>query len=108
MDTFLQSLERQLGLANESFTEYAIERLGVCLTSISSVRNVFSDALEGGSDDTMELFESMLSELQEILAHLLLVWREYEEKITSGTHETQCSTGLLSCTVVEEEGQVLS
>ncbi len=96
LGTFLQSLERQLGLANKSFTEYAIERLSVCLTSVSYVRNVFSVELEGGSDDTtLKQFESMCSELHEILSHLLLVWREYEENITCDTHETQYRAPIL-------------
>ena len=37
LSAFLRDLNRQAGTANESYCEYAVERLEICLQSVSSL-----------------------------------------------------------------------
>ncbi len=39
MDQFLMALERNKDTSNESYAEYAVERLGVCITCVSRLRH---------------------------------------------------------------------
>ena len=45
--SFLASLERQYGIANDAYAEYAVHRISLCLSSLSLIKSVFSEALEG-------------------------------------------------------------
>ena len=49
---FLQTLERQYGIANQEFTEYAVNRLTVCLRGVSSFCSTIAEAGEEVSDVT--------------------------------------------------------
>ena len=78
---FLGSLERQYGIANQSFTEYAVDRLTISVRNVSRLCSVIDEA-EG---DTSELSDciSNLHELHGILLSLFALWQRYEETIES-------------------------
>lgn len=82
---FLNNLEQQLGFASESYTEYAIERLSMCITNVSRIKEVLNQSLEtspNGSDAVcIESYNQMCGELVHILSSLLLIWKEYESNI---------------------------
>ena len=44
---FLESLSRQYGTANERYSHYAVERLGICIQSMSRVREQLHEAATG-------------------------------------------------------------
>ena len=41
MESFVRELSRQAGVSNESYCEYAVERLETCIRSLSSLVNLF-------------------------------------------------------------------
>ena len=71
--TFLISCGRQYGLANESYSEYVIERLSVTLQGV----NAISTLIRRADNPTLREKESSLTELVADLEICLRVWREY-------------------------------
>ena len=80
---FLQTLERQYGIANQEFTEYAVNRLTVCLRGVSSFCSTIAEAGEEVSDVT-EYF-SDLQVLRSVLNSLIILWERYEETLESAS-----------------------
>ena len=45
LSRFLGSLERQYGIANESFSEYAVTRLAMCHRNVANLHSIVVDEL---------------------------------------------------------------
>ena len=48
VEQFVGSLDRHDGFANEAFTEYAIERLEVCIVGVTRLKDMCFNLLFGG------------------------------------------------------------
>ena len=81
LSDFLVALERQYGLANQAFVEYAVNRLTVSLRNVSRICFVVNDTDEGTSD--LSYCISDLHRLNNILSSLLSRWQTYEESTES-------------------------
>ena len=79
MSDFLGSLERQYGIANQPFAEYAVDRLAVSVQNVSHLCSVVDEA------ETLELarITDGLHQLNAILSSLLNLWQSYEESTAS-------------------------
>ena len=78
---FLLSCERQYGTANEQYTEYVVDRLGVCVRNVSALAERIEDAMR--TDTNAEVLQTLLtslSELGQILSSLLEVWQQYQSE----------------------------
>ncbi len=67
---FLGHLEQQLGYASEAYTEYAIERLSMCVTNVQRIQEVLCRYLEDNTgnkdadiDAVVETYDQMCDEL---------------------------------------------
>ena len=61
--SFLHSLERY---ASESFTEYAVERIRMCISNVTRIEQVLSHAIENSSsssDPVIERYDALCAEL---------------------------------------------
>ena len=78
---FLLSLERQYGLANDSFAEYAVSRLTLCIRGVSFMCSVISEEEENASG-----LEECLSHLNAVcgaFTSLLDLWQRYDDTLES-------------------------
>ena len=98
--SFLQHLEQQLGYASEAYTEYAIERLSMCITNVTEIKEVFSCSLEASADldsdadSCIQSYDLMCDELLDILSSLLSIWKDYERNIRITSQEAIYSAPL--------------
>ena len=58
----VNTLDRQLGIANQQFCDYAIERLAYCIATLSMLKGVVSESTNGG-DQALDSYELTLQEL---------------------------------------------
>lgn len=79
LSEFLRSLERQYGIANQPFAEYAVERLTISLHNVSRLCSVVG---EGDSSELARCLDD-LHQLNVILSSLLALWQQYEESTVS-------------------------
>ncbi len=95
---FLGHLEQQLGYASEAYTEYAIERLSMCVTNVQRIKEVLCQYLEDNTDAdidaVIESYDLMCDELLDMLSSLLSIWKDYESNICYTSHEAMYSAPL--------------
>ena len=89
LSDFLGSLERQYGIANQPFAEYAVDRLAVSVQNVSHLCYVVDES------ETLELarITDGLHQLNAILSSLLNLWQSYE-KSTASMEDAAYSTPL--------------
>ena len=76
LSSFLLSCERQHGLANELYTEYAIERLSLSCQSVQALIDSMRTA-----DTELSSMYSNLTQLLAHLHHILQLWRDYSDTL---------------------------
>ena len=85
LTSFLNSCERQHGLANEEFTEYVIENLSLSCQSVQAlharIREVASAGDLGREIGALRGLESKVKQLLEDLQYILQEWRDYSDTI---------------------------
>ena len=79
LSSFIRSVNRQRGTANEDFSEYVVDRLEMCTTSVSTVIhhlrvNTHND--EEGARVGVQ-YSASLAELLECLRDMLREWQDY-------------------------------
>lgn len=79
--SFIDTLERQYGLANSSFTEYAIMRLSTSIRSVQSIDEALS--FLGDSSDELQAIADDAKELVDVLMSLQTIWCTYGEAMAS-------------------------
>ena len=92
LSRFLESLERQYGLANESLSEYAITQLEMCHRNVTNLHSIVVDELIPNDDPqtrAVHQLEGRLSELVHILWELVTMWWQYHETIESTSYSVQ-------------------
>ena len=80
--TFLRLLEREEGVANLQFSQYALERLQVAIVGSSNVRNVLA-AVEDDQSEVVLYYQSAMTELVECLQFLSVRWENYHDSLLS-------------------------
>ena len=84
--SFLDNCERQMGIANEDFAEYVVERLGIAIVNVSAITEHMCAQMQGS--DTLSSSEHVqvgarycqhLNELVELLRLLLRQWQDYQD-----------------------------
>lgn len=88
MEAFVCSLDRFYGLANESFTEYAIERLEVCIVGVIRLKENFQPvsrsirmALNSEELQLMEHYKCILTDLVVCLRELARKWSQEWDRL---------------------------
>ena len=85
---FLEEIGRQYGVANESFTEYAIERLELTIQSCGVILDRFVSATtEPWDEDDHRVVLQYRDEIQDLISDLRRVlrqWHEYRSVLDSG------------------------
>ena len=73
---FIRACNRQSGTANQSFAEYALERIETSIRSVSSLVDHIENATPNSSVEStvLESYSSKLSELLSCLRELSLQW----------------------------------
>ena len=85
---FLRGAERQYGIANDTYTDYVLERLEICIHTCSTLL----DHLQGGNLPHLEEEElpildqhqTLLHGLVEALKTLWVKWQSYKQVLESG------------------------
>ena len=103
--TFMRELHRQAGSANESYCEYAVDRLEVCIQSLSSLidhlRTRPSHVTESQASVAAQ-YSVQLTELLQCIRGLYIEWQGYSD---GGTRpSTAYSAPLFQAHQVVEEG----
>ena len=79
LDSFIRSVNRQRGTANEDFSEYVVERLEMCTRSVFSL--IHHLRLNAPTDEAAARigiqYSASLSELLECLRSMLREWQDY-------------------------------
>ena len=75
----LQETDRQYGIANSSFTDYAMERLEHCIITCTTIR----ERLQVESSLNLHEYCSMLNSLIECLRRVYNTWEEYSDILNS-------------------------
>ena len=98
----LEAADRQYGIANQSYAQYVLERLEICLQTCRTVRGQITPT--GGTGRLqwyLEAFDELISCLQLIRRK----WEEYQNILDSGSpNEALAYTAFLWCTLVDEGG----
>ena len=85
---FVEGIERQYGVANERFTEYAIDRLELTVQSCSAILDRFISATtEPLGEDDRRVVLQYREEMQDtisVLRRILQQWHEYRSVLDSG------------------------
>lgn len=86
--SFLQDLSRKFGLCNLRYAEYAVERLDICLGSVSLVIDQFNDGLQGHSTNLTEeeteivlFYRGQLEELIVYLQQIAVEWQALKDML---------------------------
>ncbi len=77
LSTFLVTCGRQYGLANEQYTEYAIERLSLSRQGVQSLIGPISRS----RSPALRRIEECLMQLLQDLEHVLRMWMEYSDTL---------------------------
>ena len=81
VSSFVDTLERQYGLANCSFTEHAIMRLSTTIRSLQSIEESL-DSHDDSPDDLQAVAQDV-REMVDVLTALQTIWCDYQESIQS-------------------------
>ena len=85
---FVEGIERQYGVANERFTEYAIDRLELTVQSCSAILDRFISATTEplGEDDRRVVlqYREEMQDMISVLRRILQQWHEYRSVLDSG------------------------
>ena len=87
---FMRDLNRQVGCANESYCEYAVERLEICIQSVSSpIDHLRTRPAHINESDTSVAarYSVHLTELLQCLRGLYMEWQGYVDR--DGYHPIQ-------------------
>ena len=82
LQTLLDSTRRQFGLANETYTEYAIERLTLSCRGLASIRDAVRQA---DRDDSLNAVDALLAGLLRNMHALLQYWQLYQGTLDANT-----------------------
>ena len=82
LQTLLDSTWRQFGLANETYTEYAIERLTLSCRGLASIRDA---VLQANRDDSLNAVDALLAGLLRNMYALLQYWQLYQGTLNANT-----------------------
>ena len=77
--SFLRELNRQNGVANESYCEYAVERLEVCIHSVSALLRSTPGSATDDVTDVAAHYSVQLAELLQCLRGLYNEWQRYRD-----------------------------
>lgn len=78
----LEEAERQYGIANQSYTEYVLERLEVC---VHTCRNVRGQLTPGYSAGRLQWYQAVFDDLILCLQSIRRKWEEYKDILDSGS-----------------------
>ena len=86
LSSFLRSLQRQHGTANESFSHYALERIGILCGSLESVlcqmrTTVAEGSLSSSESATINEYCTLISELIWLLHSTAQEWESYLDQL---------------------------
>ena len=73
LEAFLRDIHRQLGVANKSYSEYAVERLEISIQSVASI----VDLLRSRPMDEVTGLSVKLIELLQCLRRIYVKWQSY-------------------------------
>ena len=79
---FLQGASRQYGVANENFTEYVVERLDLCISTCTTLRDQLIVNVNEEEEEEAELIMRYRAEMEGLLDCLMKVqveWKRYRE-----------------------------
>jgi len=96
VSSFLETARRQYGTANERYSQYVVERLGMCITSVAHVRDTVRNTTERANMHDPQLpalldYQTSLEGLLTCLRQLSVQWEQYldhlelEESVTAYT-----------------------
>ena len=75
LESFLRDLNRQIGLANRLYSEYAVERLEVCIHSVSSLVDLLHSRSPSETSTDVVQLSVQLAELLQCLRRIFLKWQ---------------------------------
>ena len=79
---FIRTCNRQSGTANQSFAEYALERIQTAIQSVSALLDRFESATPNSEDKStvLERYSTSLGELRSCLRELSREWQEHIDR----------------------------
>ena len=86
---FLRAAQAQYSTANESFSNYVVERLEVCIVNVSNLRHHLRNPLINGQQPNQEKlrildhYSSLLSEMLTLLRSIATQWQAYIDQLQS-------------------------
>ena len=79
----MQSSSRQFLCANEEYVEYVLERLSICIRTVSAVTNRVDEEVRGDSNHTLFQVYRVLSDMVGRLKSLRRLWSEQLDNLAS-------------------------
>ena len=84
LTTFLRQLEREEGIANQQFSEYALERLQLTIVAVGSIRSgLHAFENDHGLREAVLYYSSTMDELLVCLQSLSVLWTNYVDSLLS-------------------------
>ena len=81
-------MQRHFGIASENYTQYAVERLEVCVVNVRDLRYHLTH--RGATDEELrviiEQYDTQLRELLHCMEGLYVMWLEYFDKLLVQQH----------------------
>ena len=77
LESFLRDINRQAGIANESYCEYAVERLETCIHSVSSLVDLLMSRPPSATSREVAQLSVQLTELLQCLRRIFTEWQAY-------------------------------
>lgn len=81
--SFMRDINRQAGIANESYCEYAVERLEICIHSVSTLLDQLRTRPVHVTDSVADIatrYSVQLAELLQCLRGLYIEWQRYHDE----------------------------
>ena len=81
LETFLTAANREIGSVSREYSEFVLERLGVCIQALSSICRQMESA--GEVDAEMLQIHDTLVEIRGCCRSLLVLWQSYIDQLDS-------------------------
>ena len=95
LSSFLRNIERQYMIANEQFSEYALERLEIGMAGVSNlIDHLRANAASHTAEEVVSVathYSALLAELLECLRQIYNEWTVYLEDFHVNRHATSYS-----------------
>ena len=81
LSAFLRELHRRYESCSEAYGSYAMERLEICISSVSRLKNHLEDGLTRVEQENRPIVRRYVSDMEELVSYLRSLSREFQDHV---------------------------